>query len=639
MTQRQSATILTLLAALYAAMLVFLAPRLDLFEPGTVFRTPTMAVIGAIFAAPAFLALWAVLGRQRKAVRLPFTSWLLAVFFLAAVYGEVRNYGHGDSGTILLAGIAWLTAYLVLLLSLRLLRALRGWRLERIEMGHSAAPSDLSQPEGAVRERQFTIRTLLAWTAAAALLCAGLRWLAPYGSFDADEWPARFIEAQLIEGAVLGLIVALAGLPVLSIAWIVLADGRRRVLRWSLAAITVVGIAVGTAAFKWWWDEDMPIVVLALVPEAGVLLAAMVALPVMRACGYRLMRQRPAAISASLSSPCPKGRFAFLLAAFGLASLLLAGSVPERVELWRQADETQRWATLGWQIDHDANGRVRSLAGGRTGDLAGSEFQIAELPDLQSLDLSHSLLTDVQLAQYPLRTPTLAKLESLNLDGTPIGDAALSCLASFPNLTHLNLSRTNVSDAGVTRLAPLKSLTTLKLARTDVSDEAVVALSQLDRLQLLDLQLTAVTEDGARKLHESLPNTTIAYGASDESLRQGVSATLRNHAGGRTFMSCVLLQPERLHARGPFGVRAKSTSATTTATTPAKAVTDAGLTVLSSQARMKELDLRDSAVTDAGLASLAKLTNLKHLDLRGTQVTEQGCQRLAQVLPQCEILR
>src|SRR5579863_9670834 len=114
MTQRQAATVLTTLVVLYIAALVVLAPRLDLL-----FHWPTAAAFGLVIASLAFLAIWAAHGRQGAAVRLPLTGWLLAVFYLAFMYGETRCFGRGNADLVLVFAVAWVTASIALMLALR----------------------------------------------------------------------------------------------------------------------------------------------------------------------------------------------------------------------------------------------------------------------------------------------------------------------------------------------------------------------------------------------------------------------------------------------------------------------------------------------------------------------------------------
>ena len=630
MTPRQSQIVLVLLAAVYLAALVLLAPRLELIGDESLAADVQLAAAGLVFAPPALLALWAMLGRQRAAVRLPLAGWMFAAFFLAAAYGEIRNYGHGYSGFILLAGVAWLVASAGLLLSVRLLRAVRGWRLERAA---DSRPEPTTTGDGRTQQRQFTLRTLLAWTFAIALLCAGARRLAPYSSY-LDASPIELLAAESLEGAIIGLLVALAGIPVLSVAFILLADGRRLVLRTILAVITVAGIAAAKTIFERMNDDEM-MGRLVLMCEAGVVAAALFAVSIMRACGLRLVRRPRRGVVSDLPPAVPfrRGRLVYASALLGTAATILSVYAPARFEIWRRGDETQRWASLGWQVGFDDDGRITAATSNAEHDLSGSEFQLAELHDLTSLDFTHALLTDVQFAQFRLQNPALASLQSLNLNGTHVGDATAGELAKFPKLTDLNLSGTNVTDGGVASLAPLKKLTALNLSGTDISDDGLSAIAQLPGLQVVNLALTAVSAAGAKQLQASLPGATITYGASDAVLKD-MSTRRITMGGGMMAIAAAPTMWKHLHLRGNF-VEYRAAGQRPAAT----AVTDAGLALLTSQSILEELDLRESAVTDAGLTALTKLKSLKRLDLRGTGVTEQGCAQFAKALPDCEIVR
>ena len=631
MTPRQSQIVLVLLAAVYMAALVLLAPRLDLIGDDSLAADVQLVAAGLVFAPPALLALWAMLGRQRAAVRLPLAGWMFAALFLAAAYGEIRNYGHGYSGFVLLAGVAWLAASVGLLLSVRLLRAVRGWRLERAA---DSRPEPTTTGDGRTQQRQFTLRTLLAWTFAIALLCAGARRLAPYSAYDLDASPIDLMAAESLEGAIIGLLVALAGLPVLSVAFILLADGRRLVLRTILAVITVAGIAAAKTIFERMNDDEM-MGRLVLMCEAGVVAAAFFAVSIMRACGFRLVRRprRGVVSDAPPAGPLRRGRLVYASALLGMAATILSVYAPERFEIWRRGDETQRWASLGWQVGFDDAGRITTATSNAEHDLSGSEFQLAELHDLTSLDFAHALLTDVQFAQYRLQNPALASLQSLNLNGTHVGDATAGELAKFPELTDLNLSGTNVTDGGLAGLAPLKKLTALNLSGTDISDDGLSAIARLRGLRLVNLALTAVSAAGAKQLQASLPGATITYGASDAVLKD-MSTRRISMGGGMMAFAAAPTMRKHLHLRGSF-VEYRAAGQRPAAT----AVTDAGLALLTGQTILEELDLRESAVTDAGLTALTKLKSLKRLDLRGTGVTEQGCAQFAKALPDCEIVR
>lgn len=101
-----------------------------------------MAAIGASVAWPALLAVWAVFGPQRAAVRLPLTLWLAVAVNLAESYGLRRNAGE-IGAELLIINAAWLLAFGVFQPPLWLIRALRRWRLELAENGASAAETSV----------------------------------------------------------------------------------------------------------------------------------------------------------------------------------------------------------------------------------------------------------------------------------------------------------------------------------------------------------------------------------------------------------------------------------------------------------------------------------------------------------------
>ncbi|HVX14586.1 MAG TPA: hypothetical protein VHC22_25590 [Pirellulales bacterium] len=583
MTNRQSATILVLLTALYGVALILLSPRWELVDGNSVDTLLAGTAIGLLIAGAPFLAVWSVHSSSRAAVRLPVTAWLLAVFCLAATYGTVRVVGQAEFEYIALATVVLPTSYAAIWIFLRLLRAIRGWRLHRVQSASSSTCAvDTSGPEGSRRQRQFTIRTLLAWTFAAAALCAGLRWLAPYGAFDTDDSPVALLQFTLVEGGVGGLMLALAGLPVLSVAWVVLADGRRTILRCVLVAITILGIGGGIAALAWWSETDQEELVMfvafALSVEVSMMAAALAGVSIVRACGYRLVRLKgkaPAPTAFASSGALGTRRFAWTLAPIVLGAVLLACSAPLRFGIWRLADERQYWTALGWEAAHDAEGHIASLASHTDCDLAGTAHLLASVPHLKALNLSNAALDDAQLSKLP----SLTELTVLTLDGAGITDAGLPHLQRFPNVKTLKLLRANVTDAGLWQLRVLTKLTALDLSETSISFDA---LEPIDQLEDLNLEGT---------------------GVNDRSLaRLGCFPNLKSLGLVRTEVS------------------------------------DDGLHELGVLKSLHTLDLRMTDVGDGAVAPLSQMVRLKRIDLQLTALSEAGSRELQKALPAASVI-
>lgn len=624
MSERRRIIVLALLVGLHAAAAVLLAP-VDFLQPESFSGYVKFAVVGVFLVPPATLAFCAAFGPWPITVRLPLTTWLVCVLALLLTYGARRgDFGYGlasDASELMsLCFGAPLVEFLVLLLPLALLRAVRHWQLEASSVdaarGSEAVLASTSSPQSR-SSGQFTLRALFGWTLAAASIFAGLQWLFSGQGLAADEWGEVMVEG-MVQGAATGVFLAVAGLPVLSIAWLLLALGRRLVLRLALLIVTTGGIAT-VLACNWWNDQDIESLLVVASLEAGVIAAGLATVAVIRACGYHLVRRprrvrSPQPIAPPIS--WPQRRFSWTLTGLALPAIALACCVPARMAVWRQAAETRRWAEVGLEVLCDNQGRTTCIQGNGTRLTDEYLRRFAELPDLVTLKFER--LRDSQLAA--LAAP--ACLDSLSITDPRFTDKGLQHLDRFAQLRELNLLRTSITNAGLARMTALKQLATLDLSITDVTDRGLEALVQCRQLRWIDLSLTAVTKDGARRLSEALPEATITIGACDAAMRTAVL-----HCRGD-------VRKERLHACGKYQSFGRSRTWLMPAT-----LTDAGLKVLNTNMQLKELDLRETAVTDAGIPALFALKTLKRVDLRDTAVTETGRVRLANVLPNCEILR
>jgi hypothetical protein len=581
-----------------------------------------LAAIGFSVAWPPLLAVWTVFGPQRGAIRLPLTLWLAAAISLAALYGFSRSVGE-ESPQLLIINAAWLAAFIVLQVPLWAIRAVRRWRLERPENGAAKSGRAASKTSS-----QFTLRALLGWTLAVASLLAVFRWLMPEEGMEAE-----LALALLVESGVIGLFVALGGLPVVALAWIMLADGRRPKLRIVLGLLIVLGIASAGVFFEKFSQGLLVSEMLCVV--GATMLNGLVSFGVVRASGYQLRRRAKKTVAAEAMAPAAvapvtRVRFAFAAAPLIVIAAGLACSIPHRLEMWRRAELGADWRRSGVNVSFDDEGKIVQanywLQEPITDEICG---RISTLGDLAELDLNKSQIDD---RKFALLAP-LPNLTKLNLSATAVTDAAPKHLGRFPHLVDLNLSNTSITDAGLKRLQAFPKLQSLQLCLTDVSDEGLSALEQLPELRSVDVQLSAVTPAGAEKLRKANPQAKVEFGASDALLAgwQTTTRTVVTNVSGVQSIGVVneSIKVKRLHARGKIlagGVPA--------------GVTDAGLVTLSVvQTDLEELDLRESEVTDQGIMKLRALKNLKHLDLRGSPVTEQGVQNLARVLPDCEILR
>ena len=108
------------------------------------------------------------------------------------------------------------------------------------------------------------------------------------------------------------------------------------------------------------------------------------------------------------------------------------------------ADSTEWIAKLGGKVDRNSAGKVVAV------NLRGSWINdaemigLAELPDLQKLDLSHTRITDEGM----LRLKSAPKITDLNLFYAEwVTDQGLTAIRDWKHLKRLNLRGTRISDA------------------------------------------------------------------------------------------------------------------------------------------------------------------------------------------------
>lgn len=417
----QNATLLALLLTLQFAGIVF-APLgmagVDSFQ-----RLAALAAVGSCLASPTLLALWAVLGPGRFTMRLPVTTWLAAAVYVTMLFmaTQMRSI-HGDAADVAIMLTCPLLAFVYAQVPLWLIRALRRWRFvwaAGVEANAQAAAGPVK-----TREHQFTLRGLLAWTLAAALLLGAFRAMVPAASFDAETTAGAL--PFVVFG---GFVVALTGLPTVALAWIFLAAGRRPLLRLVLSLLLLTALPGGLWLFinqtnRQALAETIPVL-------AGAIANGAVSLMVVGACGYRLDRPRrqPEGFSEGvpLRRPLSRARFALALAPLiGLAAAILC-VVPYQLRHWRQAATAAEWAQRGVFVSFDETDGLVHVHG-VTAEVMSDDLlrRIAALKDLEELDLHDTAITD-----RGLRLLTkLTSLKTLDLRGTKVTEQGVAALAT-----------------------------------------------------------------------------------------------------------------------------------------------------------------------------------------------------------------
>src|SRR5262249_2886257 len=245
-------------------------------------------------------------------------------------------------------------------------------------------------------------------------------------------------------------------------------------------------------------------------------------------------------------------------------------------------------------------------------------IELARLPDLERLDLSHTRISDegmLNLKPAPKikdlnlfysewitdQGLTAIKgwkhLTRLNVRGTRISDGRLEIVSHMPGLEALDVAHTEITDLGLDHLIALVNLKELSVGRGRLSEPGLVTLRVLPALTYLDLS-------GARPTPPDTPGARTPAGMPDETVKA----------------LSELKELRVLH----LGY---------------SAITADGLRTLSALDKVEKLGLQGcSRVDDAALAELAKWHSLKYLDVQEDPVTEKGLAELRKAKPAIRIL-
>jgi internalin A len=273
---------------------------------------------------------------------------------------------------------------------------------------------------------------------------------------------------------------------------------------------------------------------------------------------------------------------------------------------------------LGGKAEHNDAGDIIAVHLRGTWVTDAELLDLAHLPKLERLDLSHTRITDEGLLyikplnqiqdlnlryaeqitdQGMLAVKEWKNLKRLNLRGTRIFDGTPAILSGLTGLESLDIAYTQVTDNGLDALVPLIHLKELSIGRSKLGKNALEVLRLLPTLEYLDLGGPHPGPGGYR---------TTAGAPMDDDLPHAISELKQLHVLKLSFSQ----------------IRAD------------------GLRILSSLDQVSKLSLTGCPrVDDRALAELAKWKSLKYLDVQETSVTEQGVNGLEKAKPGIVILR
>jgi hypothetical protein len=87
----------------------------------------------------------------------------------------------------------------------------------------------------------------------------------------------------------------------------------------------------------------------------------------------------------------------------------------------------------------------------------------------------------------------------------------MAWVAQLSRLESLNLNYTPVTDAGFAKLSSLTGFTELKLDRTDLGDKSVSWLLGQKNLKYIDLYHTLISEQSYQSLRKALPTAEVNW--------------------------------------------------------------------------------------------------------------------------------
>jgi Leucine-rich repeat (LRR) protein len=272
---------------------------------------------------------------------------------------------------------------------------------------------------------------------------------------------------------------------------------------------------------------------------------------------------------------------------------------------------------LGGRIDRDAGGDIIGVHLRGTWVSDTELLDLARLPRLERLDLSHTRISDEGL----LHLKPARQIKDLNLYyAEQITDQGISAIREWKQLKRLNMRGTRVSDGGLAIVGSLTQLEALDIAFTEFTDNGLDALVPLTQLKELAIGRSKLGKNALEVLR-LLPTL--------ESLDLGGP---RPGAGGLRDKEGTPMPDDLPRAiSGLNQLRALKLSYSQ--------IGADGLRILSALDHVERLALEGSPrVDDQALAELAKWKSLRFLDVQATKVTPQGVAALEKGKPGIVVL-
>jgi internalin A len=272
---------------------------------------------------------------------------------------------------------------------------------------------------------------------------------------------------------------------------------------------------------------------------------------------------------------------------------------------------------IGGKIDRDAAGQVIGLHLRGTWVTDTELLDVARLPKLVRLDLSHTRITDEGL----LHLKPAKQIQDLNLFyAEQITDQGMAAIQDWKNLKRLNVRGTRIFDGTLAIVSGLTQLEALDIAYTQVTDNGLDSLVTLTQLKELSIGRSKLGKNALEVLH-LLP--TLEY--------LDLGGPHPGPGGYRAKPGTPMPEdvPRAISTLNQLRVLKLSYSQ----------IGAEGLRTLATLDHVEKLSLEGSPhVDDQAVAELAKWKGLKYVDVQETNVTPQGVVALEKAKPGIVIL-
>jgi hypothetical protein len=276
-------------------------------------------------------------------------------------------------------------------------------------------------------------------------------------------------------------------------------------------------------------------------------------------------------------------------------------------------------ARLGGKVEIDSAGRIVAvnLRGAWINDV--EMLELARLPDLERLDLSHTRITDEGM----LNLRAAPKIRDLKLFYSEwITDQGMTVIKGWKHLKRLDLRGTRISDGALETVSGIAGLEALDIAHTEVTDVGLESLITLVNLKELAVGRGRLTNTGLAFVR-MLPTLT----RLDLS---GARPTPPDSPGGRG--GAAVIPEETLNAI----VSLKELRALNLGYS---AINADGLRRLATLDNAERLGLQGcSRVDDAAIAELSNWKALQYLDVQETRATDKALELLRKAKPGLRVL-